>query len=205
MIGRNVRDSQSAFLIPACTEGGMKMDTGLLMLRIIVGLLLVGHGTRRLFGWFGGRGLAGTARYFRSVGYWPPKTMASLAITAEIVGGAFLAAGFMTPLAAAVVIAAMLNAVAIHWRNGLWAADNGFEYPVVMATVAATLAFTGAGSSSLDARVGVGGASIEAGLFAVAIGLLAGAAVLVSRAAARSEGGPAWEPKPTRLPMELAA
>jgi putative oxidoreductase len=187
----------------------MIMDTGLLILRIVVGLLLVGHGTRRLFGWFGGRGLVGTARYFESVGYWPPKFMTSFAISAEIVGGAALAAGFMTRLAAAVVIGAMLNAVAIHWRNGMWAADNGFEYPLVTAAAAATLAFTGAGTASLDARVGLGGASIEAGLFAVALGLLAGTAFLISRAAARSEGGPAWEPKPKpkpkKLPEKLAA
>jgi len=183
------------------------MDTGLLILRIVVGLLLIGHGTRRLFGWFGGRGLAGTARYFRSVGYWPPKFITSFAISAEIVGGAALAAGFMTPLAAAVVIGAMLNAVAIHWRNGLWAADNGFEYPLVTAAAAVTLAFTGAGAVSLDARVGLGGASLEAGLVAIAMGLLAGSALLVSRTAARSEAGPAWEPKPKpeKLPEKLAA
>lgn len=181
------------------------MDTGLLVLRVVVGLLLVGHGARRLFGWFGGRGLAGTARYFRSVGYWPPKFMTSFAITAEIVGGAALAAGFMTPLAAAVVIGAMVNAVAVHWRNGLWAGNNGFEYPLVIATAAATLAFTGAGPVSLDARVGLGRPSIEAGLFVVAMGLLAGSALLVSRTAARSEAGPAWDTKPTKVPEKLAA
>jgi len=181
------------------------MDTGLLILRIVFGLLLVGHGTRRLFGWFGGRGLAGTARYFRAVGYWPPKFMASFAISAEIVGGAALAAGFMTPLAAAVVIGAMLNTAAIHWRNGLWAADNGFEYPLVTATVAATLAFTGAGAVSLDARVGLAGASVEAGLFAITMGLLAGSALLISRTAARSEAGPAREPKPKTSPENMAA
>jgi putative oxidoreductase len=181
------------------------MDTGLLILRIVVGLLLVGHGTRRLFGWFGGRGLAGTARYFRSVGYWPPKFIASFAISAEIVGGAALAAGFMTPLAAAVVIGAMVNAVAIHWRNGLWAADNGFEYPLVTAAAAATLAFTGAGAASLDARVGLGAPGIEAGLFTIGLGLLAGTAILLGRTAARSEAGPTWEPKPTALPEKLAA
>ena len=183
----------------------MNVDTGLLVLRVVVGLLLVGHGTRSLFGWFGGRGLAGTARYFRSVGYWPPKFITSFAITAEIVGGAALAAGFMAPLAAAVVIGAMLNAVAIRWRNGLWAANNGFGYPLVIAIAAATLAFTGPGAISLDARVGLGSPSIETGLLVVAMGLLAGSALLVSRAAARSEAGPAGEPEAKRLPEKLAA
>ncbi len=177
----------------------MNMDTGLLILRIVVGFLLVGHGTQKLFGWFGGRGLAGTARYFGSVGYWPPKWIASFAITAEIVGGAALAVGFMTPLATAVVIGAMLNAVAIHWRNGMWAADNGFEYPLLVAAAAATLAFTGAGAASLDARVGLGGPSIEAGIFAIGMGLLAGSALLVTRGAVRSEAGPASVPTPKKL------
>jgi putative oxidoreductase len=174
----------------------MNMDTGLLVLRIVVGALLVGHGAQKLFGWFGGGGLAGTATYFRSAGYWPPRLMAGAAGGAELVGGAALAAGAVTPIAAAVVIGTMLNAaVAMHWRNGLWAANNGFEYPLVMATAAATLAFTGAGSASVDAWRGLGGASIEGGVLAVAMGLIVGAALLVSREAARSEAGPASKPR----------
>lgn len=164
------------------------MDTGLLLLRIVVGLLLVGHGTQKLFGWFGGGGLAGTAWFFRSRGYWPPRLMAGLAGTAEVVGGAALAVGFMTPLASAIVVGTMLNAAMIHWRNGPWVVDNGYEYPLVIATVAVTLSFTGAGAASLDARLGLGGAGIEAGLFAVAMGLVAGSAVLLSRAVARHRG-----------------
>ena len=175
------------------------MDTGLLVLRLVVGLLLFGHGAQKLFGWFGGGGLTGTAWYFRSVGYRPPLLMARLAGGAELAGGAALAAGFLTPLAAAAVIGTMLNAaLAVHRRNGLWAVDNGYEYPLVIAAAATTLGFTGAGSASLDARLGLAGASTEAGLFAVALGVLAGSAVLVIRAAARSEGRPpakAWRLK----------
>ena len=166
------------------------MDTGLLVLRIVVGLLLAGHGAQKLFGWFGGGGLNGTAWFFRSVGYRPPRLMAGLAGGIELVGGAALVAGFMTPLAASAVIGTMLNAsVAVHRRNGLWAVDNGYEYPLVVATAALTLSFTGAGAASLDARLGLGGPSIESGLFAVALGLVAGSAVLLSRAAARFAAG----------------
>lgn len=174
------------------------MDTGLLVLRIVVGLLLVGHGAQKLFGWFGGGGLNGTAWYFRSVGYRPPRLMAGLAGGTELVGGVALAAGFMTPLAASAVIGTMLNAsVAVHRRNGLWAVDNGYEYPLVVATAAVTLSFTGAGAASLDARLGLGGPSIEAGLFAVTLGLVAGSAVLLSRAAARSAAWPASRSRPS--------
>ena len=173
------------------------MDTGLLVLRIVVGLLLVGHGAQKLFGWFGGGGMNGTAWYFRSVGYRPPRLMARLAGGTELVGGAALAAGFMTPLAASAVVGTMLNAsVAVHRRNGMWAVDNGYEYPLVIATAAVTLGFTGAGAVSLDAYLGLGGASVEAGLFAVALGLVAGSAALVSRAATRSAVGPASKSRP---------
>jgi putative oxidoreductase len=118
--------------------------------------------------------------------------MAGFAGGAEFVGGAALAAGFMTPLAASAVIGTMLNAgVAVHRRNGLWALDNGYEYPLVMAAAAITLSFTGAGAASLDARLGLGGASVESGLFAVALGLVTGSVVLARRVAPASGVGPA--------------
>ena len=168
------------------------MDTGLLVLRVVVGLVLVGHGAQKLFGWFGGGGLSGTAGFFRSVGYWPPRLMAGFAGVAELVGGLSLAAGFMTALAAAAIIATMLNAgVAVHRRNGPWVVDNGYEYPLVLGAVAASLGFTGAGAASLDAWLGIGGGGAEMGIFAVGVGLVVGAAMLVSRNAALSEAGPA--------------
>ena len=177
------------------------MDTGLLVLRIVVGLVLVGHGAQKLFGSFGGGGLSGTATFFRSVGYWPPRVMAGFAGGAEFLGGLGLAAGFMTPLAAAAIIATMFNAgIAVHRRNGLWAANNGYEYPLVLGAVAATLGFTGAGAASLDAWMGVG-AGIAAGLFALGLGLMAGTAVLISRVAALAEAGPAR----TATPIKKAA
>ncbi|HET9773246.1 MAG TPA: DoxX family protein [Acidimicrobiia bacterium] len=166
------------------------MDVGLLVLRVVVGLLLVGHGTRKLFAWFGGGGLAGTAWYFRSVGYRRPRLMARLAGSVEVVAGGAIALGFLTPLGAAAVIGTMLNAaVAVHRRNGLWAVDNGYEYPLMIAAAAATLAFTGAGAASVDAHLGVGDPSVESGLLAVALGLAAGAVVLVSRATAQARAG----------------
>lgn len=181
------------------------MDTGLLLLRIVVGLLLVGHGAQKLFGWFGGGGLAGTAGFFRSVGYWPPRLMAGLAGGAEIVGGTGLALGLVTPLAGAVVIGTMLNAaVSVHRRNGLWAADNGYEYPLVLATAAAAIGFTGAGAASVDAWIGVGGGGVETGLFTIGLGLVTGSAILVSRIAAESEAGPLAE-APAEAPAERLA
>ncbi len=174
------------------------MDTGLLILRIVVGVLLVGHGAQKLFGSFGGAGLSGTAGFFRSVGYWPPRLMAGFAGGAELIGGLSLAAGFMTPLAAAAIIATMLNAVAVHRRNGPWAVDNGYEYPLMLGAVAAALGFTGPGAASLDAWLGVSAGGTGTGIFAIGMGLVAGAAVLVSRTAALSEAGPASIATPIR-------
>jgi putative oxidoreductase len=105
--------------------------------------------------------------------------MATLAGGAELVGGAALVAGFMTPLAAAVVIGTMLNAgVAVHRRHGLWAIDNGYEYSLMIAASAASLAFTGPGAVSLDAGIGLGAAGMASGVGALALGLAAGSAVL---------------------------
>ena len=175
------------------------MDTGLLVLRIVVGLVLVGHGAQKLFGSFGGAGLSGTAGFFGSVGYWPPLLMAGFAGGAELFGGLSLAAGFINPLAAAAIIATMLNAgVAVHRRNGPWVVDNGYEYPLVLSAVAATLGFTGAGAASLDAWLGVSAGGSQTGTFTIGMGLVAGAAVLLSRTAALSEAGPASSATPIR-------
>ncbi len=181
------------------------MDAGLLMLRVVLGLLLFAHGTNKLFGWFGGGGLAVTTRFFGSMGYWPPRAMARLAAGTEVVGGAALVVGLATPLAAAAVIGLMLNVFAAHRRSGLWAVNNGYEYPLMLAAAATTLGFTGAGAASFDARLGLPGGGTEIGLSAVGLGLLAGSALLLSRVAARSESGPAAEPATARPVAEKMA
>lgn len=173
------------------------MDTGLFVLRLVVGVLLVGHGTQKLFGWFDGGGIVGTAWYVRSVGYRRPRLMAGLAGGTELLGGVGLAIGFITPLAAAAVIGTMVNAVvAVHWPNGVWAIDNGYEYPLVIAATAAALGFTGPGSGSVDAWLGHGGAGIASGLFAMMCGVAGGSAVLLTRDVARSSTQAASKVRP---------
>ena len=178
------------------------MDFGLLVIRVVIGLLLIGHGTQKLFGWFRGGGLNGTSSYFRSLGYWPPRLMAGMAGGTEVFAGLSLTLGLATPLGAAALLGLMLNvAVAAHRGNGLWSAENGYEYPLVLATVATAIAFTGPGAASLDARLGIGDPTLESALFAVGLGLVTGAALLVSRVAARSIG----EPAPEKTVEKLAA
>jgi putative oxidoreductase len=158
------------------------MDLALLILRIVVGLLFVGHGTQKLFGWFGGYGVEGTGGFMEALGYRPPRTQAAFAGAAETAGGILLALGLFTPLGAAMIIGVMVNAIiAVHWEHGLWATNGGIEYPLVNATVATALAFAGAGRFSLDAAIGWDLFGARWGLGALALGLITGVVVLAFR------------------------
>ncbi|PZE20581.1 DoxX family protein [Paenibacillus xerothermodurans] len=127
-------------------------DVGLLLIRLVVGLLMAGHGAQKLFGWFGGSGLKATAGWFESTGIKPGMTMAVLAGLAELVGGLFFAAGLFTGLAAALIVITMLGAIIkVHGKHGLWATTNGYEYPLVLLVVAIGVWLTGPGDYSLDA------------------------------------------------------
>jgi putative oxidoreductase len=158
------------------------MDIGLLLLRVVLGLLFVGHGTQKLFGWFSGHGLDGTGDFFERLGYRPGRIHAGIAGAAETAGGALLVLGLLTPLGAAAVIGVMLNAiVSLHWQNGIWNDDSGIEYPVVAATAATCLAFTGAGAVSLDHALGVDLSGGAPGAGALVVGIIAGSLMLAVR------------------------
>ncbi len=129
------------------------MDTGLLILRIAVGLLLVGHGTQKLFGWFGGYGIAGTGGFFDSLGFRPGKPMAVVAGLSEAGGGLFLALGLLTPLAGAAIVGTLLVAASTHLGKGLWNTSGGYELPLLLAVLGAVSASTGPGAYSLDAAL----------------------------------------------------
>src|ERR1051326_4370100 len=104
------------------------MSVGALILRLVFGGLLIGHGTQKLFGWFGGHGFQATAGGMDKLGYPKGKLAAGLAGSTEAVAGLLLALGLLTPLAAAGVIGVMLNAaVSTHLRNGLWNTKGGIE------------------------------------------------------------------------------
>ncbi|MCP9487937.1 MAG: DoxX family protein [Gaiellaceae bacterium MAG52_C11] len=124
------------------------MEYGLLLLRLLVGLAFAAHGTQKLFGWFGGGRLEGTAGFFASLGYRAPALMALLAGVAEVGGGLLLASGLGTPLAALALATVMLNAiVTVKWREGFL---SGYELEVVYLAIVVALAATGPGRLSLD-------------------------------------------------------
>ena len=130
----------------------MSADLGLLIIRLVVGLLFVAHGAQKLFGWFGGYGIKGTGGWFESIGVKPGATMAVLAGLSELGGGLLFALGLVTPLAAILIISTMLVAIVkVHAANGLWATANGYELNLLYIVIALGVALIGAGSYSLDA------------------------------------------------------
>jgi putative oxidoreductase len=131
------------------------MSYGILALRVVIGLVMAAHGAQKLFGWFGGAGLRGTASFFEQVRFRPGLLMALGAGLAEAGGGLLLATGLLTPLAAVAIAIVMVNAiVTAHWPNGFWNANGGYEYNLVMLTAVAALAATGPGRFALDAALG---------------------------------------------------
>lgn len=127
------------------------ISIGLLLIRLVIGLSFMAHGTQKLFGWFGGYGLKGTGGWFESIGMKPGVRMALLAGLSELVGGALFAAGFLTPLGALMIAGTMLMAIIkVHGPNGYWATQNGYEYNLTLLVVAISIAITGPGYYAID-------------------------------------------------------
>ena len=129
-------------------------DVGLLLLRVGVGGALVAHGTQKLFGWFGGGGIEGTATFLGSAGFEPAKLNATLAGVGEAGSGALLALGLGTGPAAAAASATMVTASAVNAHNGFFATNGGLELPATYGLAASVLALTGPGRISLDHATG---------------------------------------------------
>jgi putative oxidoreductase len=177
----------------------MTMATGLLLLRLVVGVLLVCHGTQKLFGWFGGHGPRTTGAFFEVGGYRPGVLFAVVAGLSEAGSGSLLMLGFLTPLAGAGVIGVMLNAASSLRDRGPWIINGGWEYTVVLATVGASLALTGPGTVSVDNALGlhwstarsIGGIALGVGAAIATLLLRRPAAALVELSASRSAVGEA--------------
>jgi putative oxidoreductase len=132
------------------------VSAGLLVARLVVGLVMAAHGAQKLFGWFGGHGLNKTGEFFAYLGFQPGRAFAAVASLTEIASGLLVATGFLGPIGPALMISVMLVAmITVHWEHGLFAGDNGVEVPLLYVAAAVGFAFTGYGLYSLDASLGI--------------------------------------------------
>ncbi|MFE3876321.1 DoxX family protein [Kitasatospora sp. NPDC059146] len=149
-------------------------DTGLLILRVVVGLLIAGHGVQKVSHRLGGNGLAGGTEEFRHDGFAGGRLTALAAGAGQIGSGLFLALGALTPLAAMVAMGVMTVAITVKRPHGLWVQDDGYEYPLVLVVTAGSLALTGPGRWSADHAVGLTGWPLWLSLACAALGPASG-------------------------------
>jgi len=146
-------------------------DLGLLVLRVIVGGVFAAHGAQKVFGWWGGPGMAGWTMAMGRMGLRPPRLWAMVSAGTELVGGLLFALGAVTPLVAALLVAqAIVIIVRVHWPKGLWNKDGGYEFPLVLLGGSAAIVGTGPGGLSLDSAVGLAATdTIRAALLVLAL------------------------------------
>jgi putative oxidoreductase len=132
------------------------LGLGLLVARVVIGLVMAAHGAQKLFGWFGGYGLNKTGEFFAHLGFRPGRTFAAAASLTEITSGLLVALGFLGPVGPALMISVMIVAmITVHWEHGLFASTNGVEVPLLYMAAALGLALTGYGPFSLDGALGI--------------------------------------------------
>lgn len=175
------RSRTNAFFESAHAPPWIGYSVGLMLLRMMVGIIMMVAGTGKLFGWFGGMGINGTAKGFALLGYPAPKSMAVIAGLSEGLGGAGLFVGLLTPLAAAAVLGTMVNALGVTWDNG-FLLPKGVEFTLLVAISATALALTGPGEYALDRFVpGLREHRVTYGVGAIALALVTGAVFLLIR------------------------
>ena len=129
------------------TENMVLVSTGLLLIRLVIGLTFFGHGAQKLFGWFGGPGIEGMGNWLENLGLQKgAKTWAVLAGLFELIGGLLFAAGFLTWVGAIMIVIVMIDAIAtVHGKYGYWMTNNGFEYNLVLIATTLGVALIGPG------------------------------------------------------------
>ena len=159
------------------------LGIGLLVARLVLGLLMAAHGAQKLFGWFGGYGLNATGEFMVQLGFPSGRAFASAASVGEIASGLLVALGLLGPIGPAIMISVMIvAAVTVHLRNGVFATQNGIELPLLYGTGALAIALAGFGPYSLDALLGISSIwTPRVTALVLAIGVVGGFANLVIR------------------------
>lgn len=130
-------------------------DWSPLALRLPLGVIFVAHGAQKLFGAFGGYGLEGTGQFMESIGLTPGVLMAGAAGSAEFFGGLLLIAGLLVRPSALVLAVTMIVAIlTVHIGNGLFMANNGYEFGLALLAGTVALMVSGAGRLSVDQVLG---------------------------------------------------
>ena len=153
----------------------MLVGFGLLVLRLVVGLTMAGHGAQKVFGWWGGPGIKAWTEGVARMRIRPAVPFAWLAALAELGGGLLLAFGFLSPLGSLAIIGTMLVAIAtVHWPNGFWNTKRGYEFNLTLIAAVLALGLAGPGTYSVDQAVGFHlpePITLLVGLVAVVIGV----------------------------------
>ena len=130
-------------------------DRATLLIRLALGVVIFAHGAQKVFGWWGGYGLAGTMGFFQSIGI--PALFGALAIAADFLGSLGVITGLLSRLAAFGILCNMLVATAlVHWPNGFfmnWTGQQkgeGFEFHSLAAAMALYVIIKGGGAASAD-------------------------------------------------------
>jgi putative oxidoreductase len=159
------------------------LSIGLLVVRLVIGLLMAAHGAQKLLGWYGGYGLDATGQFFAQLGFRPGRAFAAAASASEIASGLLVAVGLLGPIGPALMLSVMIvAAITVHWEHGLFAGQNGIEVPLLYGAAAFGLAMTGFGRYSLDAVLGIAGLWSATGIWTVLIvGIVGGLANVALR------------------------
>lgn len=189
-----VDGNPDALAFPGIETGVSTMttyDLALLLLGLTVGLTFAAHGAQKAFGWWGGPGMAGWQGAMTRMGFRPARPFALISMGAELIGGLFLAIGFLTPFAAAVLIAqSTVIILHVHLSKGFWSAKGGIEFALQLGVGALALGLLGRGALGLDAVLGFSFSS-TARVELLLLGLAAGVVSLaIPRLAIRSAVAP---------------
>jgi putative oxidoreductase len=173
------------------------MSEGILLLRLLLGILLTGHALQKLFGWFDGHGIDGTAPLFESWGLAPGRLLVVTAACSELTGSVLIATGTLTALGVAFIVGTMLVAGSVNTPNGLWANNKGYELPLIYGVLALGIGLVGPGHLSVDYQAGLMQFTRAGWVLGAAAAGVIGASPLLARVVQAQH-------RTTRVPDDLA-